>query len=667
MITAYTNEMQEQVGVFEQLIRLVDGGVALSDIAVIYRKHQQADNLIKALQHRNIPINVKQQVNILEQPLISNLEDIFGFLMMEMERPGQQDGQLFRIMHFRFFDLSLTDLARMAMWRWHEPGASKSLRTMLGDMQLMTGIGIQQTQRMLAFGALINEWLSQIPHITIQMLLQLILTRGKVLNYIMHSDRRSFELQLVASFFSHLKAECRRNPMLDLRGFVELLQDMRQTQIKLPMEHLTRSEEGIHFLTAHGSKGLEFGHVFMIGCNDQHWRARSSGGLFRLPAGIVDTRHGQDQEEERRLFYVGMTRARETLNLSYWSSLPDGRIASPCTFISELEGSTVHSQWATPPTSEVLTFFETVISTPEVSLSQLDHDLIDRKLERLRLSPTSLNLYLRCPRSFYFERILGVPLASSPALGFGNAVHAALESELRGFAEGNPVALAALQTAFERSMARSRAHFTQQQYENLLQHGSVVLPAFVKKQLHEWSNAHALMVEQKFTAVLGDVPLEGKIDLLMRSDDQSATVVDFKTGNRFQRDRKSKMKVFSMDDPKGGEYWRQLVFYHILVREATSKNLHIGVARMDFVEPDDSGIFAVERVTITGEMVMAVERMISLAYEGMINHDFDRGCRRHDCIWCGFVDSDYSVFNDDVHMPSEDWAPLDPATGLLEP
>ena len=191
--------------------------------------------------------------------------------------------------------------------------------------------------RFIRFGALIDELISIIPHVTLQVLFERILKKANVFREVMGGEQRTYLMQVVATFFNHLKAECQRDPLLDLPTFLETLGQMRDIGLPLPMHNLMRAKDGINFMTAHGAKGLEFKHVFLLSCNRHNWeKIRGRRNDYRLPSRIVDPSGDHDEEDERRLFYVAMTRAKENLVISYAAEKLNGMPEAPSKFVTEV-------------------------------------------------------------------------------------------------------------------------------------------------------------------------------------------------------------------------------------------------------------------------------------------------------------------------------------------
>src|SRR6202000_3570848 len=90
---------------------------------------------------------------------------------------------------------------------------------------------------------------------------------------------------------------------------------MKKNNIRLGLNQVIFSEKGINFLTAHGSKGLEYDYVFLIGCDKRTWDGKGRNNGFSYPDTLTQSRSDEtaQKEESRRLFYVELTRAKQWL------------------------------------------------------------------------------------------------------------------------------------------------------------------------------------------------------------------------------------------------------------------------------------------------------------------------------------------------------------------
>jgi DNA helicase-2/ATP-dependent DNA helicase PcrA len=130
------------------------------------------------------------------------------------------------------------------------------------------------------------------------------------------------------------------------------------------------------------------------------------------------------------------------------------------------------------------------------------------------------------------------------------------------------------------------------------------------------------------------VPIRGKLDKI-EFDGKSANVVDYKTGDPDKA--KARLQPPSDKDPVGGDYWRQAVFYKILVDNYEQKGWKVVSTEFDFVEPDKKKIYKKEKIVITPHDIDIVCEQIKSVWDKIQNHDFYIGCGKEDCHWCNFV------------------------------
>src|SRR3546814_7264301 len=106
--------------------------------------------------------------------------------------------------------------------------------------------------------------------------------------------------------FNFLKEESRRHPEMELAGFIHQIDLLEDHDIKLEVSQVIFNEQGVNFLTCHGSKGLEFDHVFLIGCNSDLWeKKRKPPGKYKLPDTIFRSEeHTSELQSLMRISYA---------------------------------------------------------------------------------------------------------------------------------------------------------------------------------------------------------------------------------------------------------------------------------------------------------------------------------------------------------------------------
>jgi DNA helicase II / ATP-dependent DNA helicase PcrA len=253
------------------------------------------------------------------------------------------------------------------------------------------------------------------------------------------------------------------------------------------------------------------------------------------------------------------------------------------------------------------------------------------------MNVSALNNYLDCPIGFYYTNLVKVPGAKSESASFGTAVHAALKvvyDEGKGKDHYPPVAV--LQDQFRAALAREREHFSDESFKRYAVHGMNVLAAYYEHMFTTASPPKVLVTEYKLDNVaLDDIPLRGFTDLIS-FEGNDIVITDFKTGDFTKASKSFKKPGEDAKQPYGGNYWRQAVFYKILV-DLLPKNWKVQHVEFDFIEPDKNGKWQKQRLMITPEDVILVEQQIREVWEKIRNHDFYTGCGKPDCSWCNFT------------------------------
>jgi len=112
-------------------------------------------------------------------------------------------------------------------------------------------------------------------------------------------------------------------------------------------------------------------------------------------------------------------------------------------------------------------------------------------------------------------------------------------------------------------------------------------------------------------------------------------VVDYKTGDPDKA--LPRLKGPNDKEPNGGDYWRQAIFYKILVDNYGYKDWKVISAEFDFIEPDKKKNFRKEKCVITPDDISIVTQQITDTWQKIQNREFYIGCGKEDCHWCNFV------------------------------
>lgn len=641
-IRVYENRLQEEASVTKEIEKFYEGGGDLSQIAVIYRSHRIVENIVKALEQKQIPLNIKQKINILELPLVKNLITILEYLSDEQHKPGKSEYSLFEIMHFSFFNISSRDIAALARYCSEKRGEKyPSWRETIASREILFKLNLETARAISSLETNLSFWVKEIPNQTVQVLFEKILTHGGILTYIMNSPDKIWLMQVVTTFFDFIKEESERTRYLSLKELIETLRLMRKNKISLFINKVVRNEQGVNFITAHSSKGLEYEKVYLISSTRSCWDKPGRSTSFKMPDNLVSSDEQEMCEDERRLFYVAMTRAKENLVISYYKKQNSGKEEEASRFISEIVEKEVSFPAVTVAEEDLIRFQAQIMSgstLPEVEL--FDREQIKDFLKSYKLSVTHLNKYLRCPLSFYFENIVRVPSARNNSIGFGSAVHYALFNlfiEMQKAEQKIFPPKSDLLSFFSRGMQIYHSHFTEKEYAQKMDYAEHILPLFYDHYINKWNKV--VKVEYKINHCEVDgIPITGALDKI-EFDGKNVNVVDYKTGDP-ERGKK-KLNRPNEKDPLGGDYWRQIVFYKLLLDNDRSTNYEMVSGEIDFLQPDKKDQFYKEKVYVTPDDVKLVKEQMRDTYKKIMKLEFSQGCGEEDCQWCDFVRNNY--------------------------
>ena len=303
--------------------------------------------------------------------------------------------------------------------------------------------------------------------------------------------------------------------------------------------------EAVNVLTVHKAKGLEFPVVFLVSLVADRFPSRGRREPLALPETLLhDVLAGGDfhLQEERRLFYVGMTRAKRELYLTSARDYGGARGRKVSRFVLEALDlpPSEPKPYRSSPLEAIQRHAPSVEETAE-ALRVIPDD------EILALSHYQVDDYLTCPLKYKYIHILRVPIREHHSVVYGKALHEAISFYLRrklAQAQSRPGGGAGVTEAEVLEVyegAWQSLGFLSREHEELrLEAGRTILRGFVAEQ-----KRHGVLptaVEQPFSFLLGTTKVVGRFDRVDERDGRVA-IIDYKSsGVRDQKeaDRKAK-------------------------------------------------------------------------------------------------------------------------------
>ena len=319
-------------------------------------------------------------------------------------------------------------------------------------------------------------------------------------------------LQNIARFFEIVRSQSALLPddrVVFVAGHLQTLIDAGDDPATVELDP---DADAVSVLTVHKAKGLEFPVVFMIGLVDGRFPARTRREPLGLPAQLVTEvlPEGDPRlQEERRLFYVGMTRARDELFLSHAADYGGKRARRVSQFVLEALDLPAAGSTAIPASPETAQSSLERLATFEPKAVPAEQGR-SAPAGPLTLSFYQVDDYLTCPLKYKYVHVLRVPIAPHHSIVYGSALHQAVQEFHRRQAKGYVMSEEELDAAFDRAWS-NQGFLTREHEEARLAAGRAALRRFRAGQLLPGAVVPAY-VEREFSFLLEGDRIRGRMD-----------------------------------------------------------------------------------------------------------------------------------------------------------
>ncbi len=638
VLREFSTEEHELLWLAKSVRETIEQGIEPSEIAVLYRNNADAELVSRALERESVPHRVESNQNVLADPDIRKL-----LIVLYAAAEYGSSVRLVSAMHLSFLGLSPTSAYRILRFARRE---RKSVFDVLSSKGLLKDAqtNIKEAQK---FMNKLKNLASKAQDESVPVFFNTLVRESGFLTYTLNSKRAGELIEKLRSLTQVITELSARDADYTISALVEHLQLLEEYNIPIKKSANNITTSAVRLMTAHKSKGLEFDYVYIIGLRDKRWGNKRAMDMFKLPGlGIAQG----DNDDERRLFYVALTRARVGVHMSYASQSDSGSMQLPSIFLDELS----QELYTTMSTKS----FEQAISPEEYfkpakmleSLVQ-DKDFLNGLFIDFGLSVTALNNYLACPWQYFYRNLVRIPEPPSKHMAFGNAVHGTLEYYFAHSTNKKQLSKTLLLKEFARVLARQP--LTSAEYNESLKRGEEAIVAWLAhyKGVLNMHTKNELDLKVLLSISDREVPqvlLRGKLDKLElgESENDGVVVVDYKTGKP-----KSRNDIMGKTKLSNGDYYRQLVFYKLMLELHNDEVRKSGKGRVynmesgeiDFIQPDSkSGKLRKESFIIKDDEVEELKVEIERVSKEILSLDFwNNRCEDHKqgkCKYCELRD-----------------------------
>jgi DNA helicase-2/ATP-dependent DNA helicase PcrA len=545
-------------------IRNQKSGIKYSDFAILVRANNHAEPFVRALARAGIPYQFLGPGQLFRQ---AEVKDLIAYLKVLYDIGD--DIALFRVLSMENFDFSARDLAGINSF------ARKNNLSFFEACEKVEKIFVSKKTKdqITWFVKMVYRHLKLLPKETAGQILYYFLEDTGLLRKMAEykTALEEKEAQNIAAFFDRLKTYEVDHEDASVRAVVDWLNlSMEMGESPLASNVDWTMENRVNLLTVHSAKGLEFPIVFLVNLVAARFPTRERREQIPLPEGLIKEIlpvGDYHEQEERRLFYVGMTRACDQLFLTaanYYGEAKREKKISP--FVIEALGEEAISEQR-PVASDQLTFLDWQKPEEDLSPVTLPAQADSHRPPITYLSYSQIDTFDTCPRQYRFRYIQRIPVPPSAAASLGSSIHQTLRDFYQEIKDGQKMTkkdlLKLLEVNWLPQGYTSKAH-----EERMKKQGQRMLADFYK-QFDGQQMPRDL--EQPFIIrVSPKLKIGGKID---RVDEAKGRleIIDYKTGKVMEQkkiDQSLQMTVYALAAADKGIYGKKpekvmLTFYFL--------------------------------------------------------------------------------------------------------
>lgn len=601
----FSQPVLEDAAIVSSVQEQLATGVKASEIALIVRTNREVEVFSSLLRQSGLSVKASADSDILDHPLLHTVE-----ALLSLVQTAPSEGALFTVLHGPFTGINAADLFKLVQAR----NFTTPLISLIGDRKKLEELGVADIEAVLAVATLIEvvraRAITEAPH----RLLQYLMTESGLLDFVMVNDPLEGG-RVLRRLYDEVESLVVRE-RAGLTDVAKMFKQLRQYRLPLNAPYLNLTNDAVSVMTAHKSKGLEFSVVYLPHLQDTTWGGKQQRSYFSIPI-VGQTGIDDALDDERRLFYVALTRAKTKLFLSTSALATNGRPAVPSRLLEQLESGLITVAQAEEDQFDISQGLQSFEKPLDFDLTLLRSTLAERGF-----SATSFNNYLENPWHYFYRNVLRIPEVQDLSLQFGTIAHSVLEFATRTHtATGTLPTISMLKNKLEASLGR--LPLGPVEYSSLLEKGLDMLAAYLPhleatlpKTTREELKLRVLLPTG--LAELPELPLTGSLDRVDIADDGSLLrVVDYKTGKA-----KNRNQIEGKTANSDGNYKRQLVFYALLLSLQNEGKNTTRTGTLSFVEPDQKGVIREETFEITETEITALKSELLAATEDILAGKF---------------------------------------------
>jgi len=612
----FTDRVENEADlVAEKILNLTEKEYDFKDIAILVRANDHSQSFIKAFERKRIPFQFLGPGRLFQREevkdLIAYLKVLYNF---------EDSASLYRVLTMPIFNLESVEIASILIL------AKKKNYSLFEALEKIDESFLKEItkEKVNIIYEMIKRHLSLIPKETAGQILYYFLQDSGLLNQLVNANTNKDDIiaKNIAKLFDKLKSyetEHDSATVFDIVDWIDL--SMQVGESPLAANSDWTENDAVNILSIHSSKGLEFPVVFLVNLVSQRFPTRERQELIPIPTEFIKEILPSGDfhlEEERRLFYVGMTRAKSLLFFTaaqYYGEGKRERKISPFVFealgkenvektISVLKPKDIGQlsllKWEqTPKKEDIITKTKQITPVNYLSYSQIQTFDI-------------------CPLHYKLRYILKIPTPQSPAQSFGTSIHSTLRDFYQSWLVGQKLDIKDASILIKKNWI-SDGYQSKDHEKKALEKAKNLIFDYLEKNFDQKNLP--LSLELPFNFSINNLKIGGRIDRINSLEKNKIEILDYKTGANIPDE-----KYLAKD--------MQLTVYALAATEVHDKLLH--------KKPEEVvlSLYYIEgakklTTTRTGKELEEAKKYILKKAEEIANSDFKCSGNRF-CANCEF-------------------------------
>ena len=570
----------------------------LSQIAIIAKKRAELQTFSELLKAKNIPYQIDEGKSIFA--IRSTI--LIYFYLKAMNNHVLSSDKLFGLMLSEPFKLDIQDYNKIL-----------AEQRLLKNDGLNDFISLMRTLKNWKNPEIISKFLETFDDLqtyattnTLRNTIIEIVNRTGILEYFYKCPKNRVEnISGIRKIISEAGNFQKIDGTRGLADFVSYLDDCLKNEIDICLDKDSSVQNAVQLMTYHGSKGREFEYVYLPNLISSSWENFRMPGEYKLITDEVfdkDTAQIKKDSELLKLLFVGITRAKHSLTLSFADN-NENKAQQITKYLSEISNYDFNSEQFECDAEDLTKEFVRSISTEVFDNRKAFQNEIQERVKSIVLSPSRVNDYLTCPRKFFYLKVLGIDVeeADWDNANFGSVIHSILERAVKFAKEkGEYPDIKTILEKFHTGMDSSRFSELAKK-EKFIKLGEKLLMNFYP-YFSQIPATRVDNVEFSFYGVsVGDDLVTGKIDRIEKNSDGTYSLYDYKTG------KPTSEKQITPDGDKKN-YYNQLCFYKYAYEKLTGNKVsQVGII---YVEDHAKSVYK----TLTDSDMEYIENLIKDTY-----------------------------------------------------